>query len=72
MQAGDRKDELLDQKNQILQQMTQVQALELGQEVEQGQVDSFFYAKLGDHLIRKMQVEIVLRDGVLEEIRGDL
>jgi hypothetical protein len=72
MQAGDRKDELLDQKNQILQQMTQVQALELGQEVEQGQVDSFFHAKKGDHLIRRMQVEVLLRDGVIVEIRGDL
>jgi flagellar hook-associated protein FlgK len=72
MQAGDRKDELLDQKNQILDQINQVQALDLEQEVEQGQIDSFFHVQKGDHLIRKMQVEVLLRDGVLEEIRGDL
>ncbi|NJR55649.1 MAG: hypothetical protein HC768_14415 [Acaryochloris sp. CRU_2_0] len=72
IQAGDRKSELLDQKSQVLAQLSQVRSLELGQEVEQGQVDSFFYAKVGDHLIRKLQGEILLRDGVIEEIRGDL
>lgn len=71
-QAEERKGELLEQKTQVLQQLEQIQTLELGEEVKQGQVDNFFYAKVGDHLIRKMQVEIVLRDGVLEEIRGEL
>ncbi|NJM68057.1 MAG: hypothetical protein HC851_21510 [Acaryochloris sp. RU_4_1] len=71
-QGGDRKNELLDQKNLILDQLNQVQGLELEQEVEQGQIDSFFYIKQGDHLIRKMQIEVLLRDGVIEEIRGDL
>ncbi|MFM6489148.1 MAG: YlqD family protein, partial [Dolichospermum sp.] len=28
--------------------------------------------ELGDNLISKMQVEIVLRDGIVEEIRGDI
>ncbi|NJR57189.1 MAG: hypothetical protein HC768_23310 [Acaryochloris sp. CRU_2_0] len=72
IQAGDRKAELLDQREQILQQINQVLLLELGQEVEQGQMDSFFYVQKGDHLIRKLQGEILLRDGVIEEIRGDL
>ena len=71
-QASERKNELLEQKNQVLQQLEQVETLELGQEVELGQVDNYFYAKVGDHLIRKLHVEIVLRDGVIEEIRGDL
>jgi len=31
-----------------------------------------FSVELGDNLISKMQVEILLRDGVVEEIRGDI
>ncbi|UJB73099.1 YlqD family protein (plasmid) [Acaryochloris sp. 'Moss Beach'] len=72
VQAEQRKNELLEQKTQVLQQLEQIETLELGEEVEQGQVDSYFYIKQGDHLIRKMQVEVLLRDGVIEEIRGEL
>ncbi len=72
MQATQRQREMLDQKNQILQNLQQVQTLEMGQEVASGQMDSFFYLERGDDLIKKMQVEVVLRDGVVEEIRGDL
>ena len=71
-QANARKSELLEQKNQILQQLNQVQVLEMEQEVEQGQIDNFFYIQKGDHLIQRMQVEIVIRDGIVEDIRGDL
>lgn len=72
MQANDRRNELMEQKIQVLEQLKEIQGLELGDEVEQGQVDNFFYAKQGDHLIRRMQVEVLLRDGVIEEIRGEL
>lgn len=72
MHASERKTELLEQKTQVLAQLKQVQDLELGEEVEQGQVDNFFYAKQGDHLIHKMQVEVLLRNGMIEEIRGEL
>lgn len=71
-QANERKGELLELKSQVLQQLEQVGTLELGEEVEQGQIDNFFYVKQGDHFIRKMQVEMVLRDGVIQEIRGEL
>lgn len=71
-QANDQKAQLLQQKNVILQQLDQVQRLEMGQEVDQGQVDNFFYVTKGDNLIQKMQVEILLRNGVIEEIRGTL
>lgn len=71
-QANARKSELLEQKNQILQQLNQVQVLEMNQEVEQGQIDNYFYIKKGDHLIQRMQVEIVIRDGIVEDIRGEL
>jgi hypothetical protein len=65
------KSKLLQQKNQVLQQLQQVQTLELNQEVSQGQVESFFEVAVGDNLVKKMQVEVLLRDGVVEEIRGE-
>ncbi|MDG2991606.1 YlqD family protein [Candidatus Synechococcus calcipolaris G9] len=71
-QVNTRQGELLQQKNNVLQQLDQVQRLEMEEEVNQGQMDNFFYAKQGDHLIQKMQVEILLRDGVIEQIRGTL
>ena len=72
MQVNQKKSELLEQKNQQLQQLQQVQMLELDQEVNQGQMESYFRVELGDNLIRKMNVEILLRDGIVEEIRGDV
>ncbi len=70
MEFNQRKSELLEQKNQILQQLQQVQVLDLNQEVNQGQIASIFKIEPGDNLIEKMQVEILLRDGVVQEIRG--
>ena len=69
-QVNQKKSEFLEQKNQVLQQLQQVQLLELDQEVVQGQIDSVFRVEVGDNLIEKMQVEILLRDGTVEEIRG--
>ncbi|HLO47303.1 MAG TPA: YlqD family protein [Kamptonema sp.] len=72
VQVNQKKSELLDQKNQSLQQLNQVQMLDLEQEVAQGQIESIFTANIGDNLIQKMQVEVLLRDGIVEEIRGDI
>jgi exonuclease VII large subunit len=72
IQVNQQKSELLEQKNQQLQQLQQVQMLELDQEVNQGQMESYFRVERGDNLVRKMNVEILLRDGVVEEIRGDI
>lgn len=71
-QVNQRKSELLEQKNQSLQQLQQVQVLDLEQEVSQGQIDGTFTVGLGENLIQKMQVEVLLRDGIVEEIRGDI
>jgi len=71
-EVNERKSQLLEQKNQNLQQLQQVQTLELEQEVVQGQSESIFTVVEGDNLMTKMQVEILLRDGVIEEIRGDI
>ncbi|MFW6358286.1 MAG: YlqD family protein [Chroococcales cyanobacterium] len=71
-QVNQKKSELLERKNQFLKQLQQIQQLELDQEVAQGQMESFFRLEPGDNLVRKLQVEIVVRDGVVEEIRGDI
>lgn len=71
-QVNQKKSELLEQKNQVLQQLQQVQMLELNQEVNQGQIESIFRLEAGDNLVQKMNVEILLRDGIVEEIRGDV
>jgi predicted RNase H-like nuclease (RuvC/YqgF family) len=71
-QVNQKKSEFLEQKNQVLQQLQQVQTLEMDQEVNQGQVDGTFRVEVGDNLIEKMQVELLLRDGIVEEIRGSI
>jgi hypothetical protein len=72
MQFNQGKSELLEQKNQVLQQLQQVQTLSIEQQVDQGQVVSNFAIQVGDNLISKMNIEILLRDGIVEEIRGDI
>ncbi len=72
IQVNEKKSELLEQKNQSLQNLQQVQLLEMNQEVNQFQLEGLFSVQPGDNLISKMQVEILLRDGIIEEIRGDL
>lgn len=71
-QVNQKKAEMLEKKNQFLQQLQQIQLLDLEQEVVQAQMESFFRLEKGDNLVRKLNVEVVLRDGVVEEIRGEL
>ncbi len=71
-QVNQKKGELLNKKNQLLQQLQQVQLFELDQEVVQAQMESFFRLEKGDNLVKKLNVEVVIRDGVVEEIRGEL
>ncbi|MEB3161744.1 MAG: YlqD family protein [Prochlorothrix sp.] len=72
IQVNQKKSELLEQKNRVLQQLQQIQTLEMEQEVNQGQIDSFCKVQKGDNLVEKMRVEVLLRDGVVEEIRGPI
>ncbi len=72
IQVNQKKSEILERKNQFLQQMQQVQLLELEQEVIQAQMESFFRIEAGDNLVEKLNVEIVLKDGVVQEIRGEI
>jgi YlqD protein len=71
-QVNQKKSELLEQKNQFLQNLQQVQLLELDEEVNQFQMEGFFRIEPGDNLIDKLQVEVLLRDGIVEEVRGEI
>ena len=67
-QVGAKRAELEEQKRNLLQQQTQVRELEMGQIVEQGQIESFCDLKVGDNLVSKMQVSVVVKDGVVQAI----
>lgn len=71
-QVSQRKSELQQKRNQLLQQLEQVEKLEMDQEVTQGQLEGFCDVNIGDNLVQKLQVEVVVRDGIIEEIRGEL
>jgi vacuolar-type H+-ATPase subunit I/STV1 len=72
LQVNQKKRELDEKKSQFLQLLQQVQLVGFEQEVMQGQMESFFRIEKGDDLIKKLNVEIVIRDGVVEEIRGEI
>jgi len=67
-QVGLKRSELEEQKRNFLQQQAQVRDLKMEEIVEQGQIDSFCDLKVGDNLVSKMQVAIVVRDGVVQSI----
>ncbi|WP_413440936.1 YlqD family protein [Synechococcus sp. MIT S1220] len=69
-QVAAKRAELEEQKRTFLQQQSQVRELEMDQIVEQGQLESTCELKVGDNLVEKMQVAIVVRDGVVEAIEG--
>ncbi len=70
-QVGAKRSELEEQKRNLLQQQAQVRELEMEQIVEQGQIESFCDLKVGDNLVSKMQLSLLVRDGVVESINQD-
>ena len=70
-QVAAKRSELEEQKRNLLQQQAQVRELEMEQIVEQGQIESFCDLKVGDNLVSKMQVALLVRDGVVESISQD-
>ncbi len=70
-QVSAKRSELEEQKRNLLQQQSQVRDLEMEQIVEQGQIESFCDLKVGDNLVKKMQVSLLVRDGVVESIDQD-
>ena len=67
-QVAAKRSELEEQKRNLLQQQAQVRELEMEQVVEQGQIESFCDLKVGDNLVSKMQISLLVRDGVVESI----
>ncbi|WP_114993972.1 MULTISPECIES: YlqD family protein [unclassified Synechococcus] len=67
-QVAAKRAELEEQKRNLLQQQAQVRDLEMEQIVDQGQLESFCDIQVGDNLVSKMQVAVVVRDGVIESI----
>ncbi len=67
-QVAAKRAELEEQKRTLLEQQRQVRELEMEQIVEQGQLESFTEIQVGDNLVEKLQVAIVVRDGVVESI----
>ena len=67
-QVAAKRAELEEQKRNLLQQQAQVRELEMDQIVEQGQLESSCELKGGDNLVQKMQVAIVVKDGVVQSI----
>ena len=69
-QVAGKRNELEEQKRNLLQQQNQVRELKLDDIVEQGQVDSFCEVSVGDDLIKKMQVSITVKDGIIQAIEN--
>ena len=67
-QVAGKRAELEEQKRNFLQQQSQIRELEMEQIVEQGQMESFCDIKVGDNLVEKMQVSVLVRDGVVQSI----
>ncbi len=66
-----KRNEIEEQKRNLLQQQSQVHELKMDEIVDQGQVDSFCDVSVGDNLIEKMQVSITVKDGVIQSINNN-
>ena len=67
-QVAAKRNEIEEQKRNLLQQQSQVRELKMDEIVDKGQVDSFCDVTVGDNLIEKMQVSITVKDGVIQSI----
>ena len=70
-QVAAKRNELEEQKRNLLQQQSQVRQLKMDEIVDQGQVDSFCDVSVGDNLIKKMQVSIIVKDGIIQSINNN-
>lgn len=62
---------LLGGKQEMLQRLNVVSQLEMNSEFLQGTVDNYVEVKIGDNLYEKLSnTEVILKDGVVTEIRG--
>ena len=70
-QVAAKRNELDEQKRNLLKQQSQVRDLKMDEIVDQGQVDSFCDVAVGDNLIKKMQVSITVKDGIIQSINNN-
>ncbi len=70
-QVAAKRNEIEEQKRNLIQQQSQVRELKMDEIVDQGQVDSFCDVTVGDNLIEKMQVSITVKDGVIQSINNN-
>ena len=67
-QVAAKRNEFEEQKRNLLQQQNQVREFKMDEIVDQGQIDSFCEVAVGDNLIKKMQVSITVKDGIIQDI----
>ena len=67
-QIAAKRNEFEEQKRNLLQQQNQVRDLKMDDVVDQGEIDSFCDVTVGDNLIKKMQVSITVKDGIIKSI----
>ncbi|KGG12997.1 MULTISPECIES: YlqD family protein [Prochlorococcus] len=67
-QVAGKRSELEEQKRNLLQNQSQVRELAMDEIVEQGQIESFCDLNVGDNLVNKMQVSVLVKDGVVQSI----
>ncbi len=67
-QVAAKRNELEEQKRNLLQQQNQVREFKMDEIVDQGQLDSFCEVAVGDNLLQKMQVSITVKDGIIQSI----
>tara|TARA_B100000575_G_C22939429_1_gene543873 strand:+ start:211 stop:651 length:441 start_codon:yes stop_codon:yes gene_type:complete len=67
-QVAAKRNEFEEQKRNLLQQQNQVREFKMDEIVDQGQIDSFCEVAVGDNLIKKMQVSITVKDGIIQAI----
>jgi hypothetical protein len=59
-------------KNEMLQRLQMISQLEMNSEFVQGTVDNYVDIKIGDNLYEKLSnTEVILKDGLVVEIRGE-
>jgi len=56
----------------LTKRITEAKTLELNSEFVQGTIDGFVGIKVGDNLYQKLgALELIVKDGVIQEIKGD-
>ncbi|MFN7740602.1 MAG: YlqD family protein [Cyanobacteriota bacterium] len=69
-QVGSVQQQVGAKRAEFEEQKRQVRELEMDQIVDQGQIESTCEVAVGDNLVEKLQVAILVRDGVIEAIEG--